>query len=96
NIGTIIFSPANLKVITPTETYNITAKEGDLLQFLCEHKNKVVKREEVLINVWGKDDFFLGRSMDVYITKLRKYLKADPEVIIETMHGIGFRFTVPQ
>ncbi|MEJ7683780.1 MAG: response regulator transcription factor [Segetibacter sp.] len=96
SIGTIVFSPTNLKVITLSETYNITAKESDLLQFLCEHKNKVVKREEVLINVWGKDDFFLGRSMDVYITKLRKYLKADPEVMIETIHGIGFRFTVPQ
>ncbi len=95
-IGTIVFSPADLKVITPTETYNITAKESDLLKFLCEYQNKVVKREEVLINVWGKDDFFLGRSMDVYITKLRKYLKADPEVMIETIHGIGFRFTVPQ
>ncbi len=93
-IGTIVFSPTDLKVITPTETYSITAKESDLLRFLCEHKNKVVKREEVLINVWGKDDFFLGRSMDVYITKLRKYLKANPEVMIETIHGIGYRFNV--
>lgn len=92
-IGHIVFSPTDLKLTTPAETYNITAKESDLLQFLCEHKNKVVKREEVLIDVWGKDDFFLGRSMDVYITKLRKYLRADPNVMIETIHGIGFRFT---
>jgi len=94
HLGTIVFSPVDLKVITPKETYNITTRENELLLFLCEHANKVLKREEVLINVWGKDDFFLGRSMDVYIARLRKYLKADPAVMIETIHGIGFRFTV--
>ena len=95
-IGDMIFSPTNLKIITPSESYSITQKEADLLRFLYEHKNKVVKREEVLINVWGKDDFFLGRSMDVYMTKLRKYLKNDPHAVLETIHGIGFRFSVPE
>jgi DNA-binding response OmpR family regulator len=95
NIGQILFSFINLKITTATETFNITQREADLLKFFCEHQNKVVKREEVLINVWGKDDFFLGRSMDVFISKLRKYLKAEPGVTIETIHGIGFRFTVP-
>src|SRR4051794_16170834 len=96
NLGTILFSPAHLKIVTPVETYNITAKETDLLKFLCENQDKVLKREEVLINVWGKDDFFLGRSMDVYMTRLRKYLKADANVTIETIHGIGFRLNVIQ
>jgi len=96
NIGTIVFSPTHLKIITPTETYNITAKETDLLQFLCDNQDKVLKREEILLNVWGKDDFFMGRSMDVYMTRLRKYLKADPDVMIETIHGVGFRLTVAQ
>ena len=95
-LGNIFFSFVNLKISTPNETINITQREADLLKFFCEHQNKVVKREEVLINVWGKDDFFLGRSMDVFISKLRKYLKAEPGVILETIHGIGFRFTVPQ
>ncbi len=95
-IGTILFSPTNFKIVTATNTYSITNKESDLLRFLCEHKNKVVTREEVLINVWGKDDFFLGRSMDVFITKIRKYLKDDPEVKIETIHGKGYRFYVPE
>jgi len=94
-IGQIYFSFVNLKITTSTETFNITQREADLLKFFCEQQNKVVKREEVLINVWGKDDFFLGRSMDVFISKLRKYLKAEPGVAIETIHGIGFRFTVP-
>jgi DNA-binding response OmpR family regulator len=95
-IGTLQFSPTDLKIHTQTEVFNITQKEADLLRFFCEHANKILKREEVLLNVWGKDDFFLGRSMDVYMTKLRKYLKADPSVMLETIHGIGFRFTVPE
>jgi DNA-binding response OmpR family regulator len=95
-LGNIIFSFGNLKITTPNETFNITHREADLLKFFCEHQNAVVKREEVLINVWGKDDFFLGRSMDVFISKLRKYLKGEPEIVIETIHGIGFRFTVPE
>jgi len=95
-IGNIIFAPANLKIITPEETFNITQKENDLLKFLCDHRNKVLKRNEVLTNVWGKDDFFLGRSMDVFISKLRKYLKADPDIALETIHGVGFRLTVNQ
>jgi DNA-binding response OmpR family regulator len=95
-IGDMIFSPTNLKITTPAETFSITQKEADLLRFLYEHKNKVIRRKEVLINVWGKDDFFLGRSMDVYMTKLRKYLKNDPHAVLETIHGIGFRFSVPE
>jgi DNA-binding response OmpR family regulator len=91
-IGSLIFSVTELKITTPTDVFNITQREADLLRFFCEHQNKVVKREEILINVWGKDDFFLGRSMDVYMTKLRKYLKADPAINLETIHGIGFRF----
>jgi DNA-binding response OmpR family regulator len=59
-IGEIIFDPANMKIITAEETINITQKENELLRFLCEHQNKVLKRNEVLLNVWGKEDFFLG------------------------------------
>lgn len=94
-IGNIIFSPANQRIITPEETFNITQKENELLKFLCQHKNKVLKRNEVLTNVWGKDDFFLGRSMDVFISKLRKYLKSDKKIVLETIHAVGFRLSVP-
>ena len=94
-IGDTRFSFVNLKITTGADTFNITQREADLLKFFCEHPNKVVKREEVLINVWGKDDFFLGRSMDVFISKLRKYLKTEPGIVLETIHGIGFRFTIP-
>ena len=95
-LNNLRFSYTELKIFSPGETFNITQKEADLLKFFCECKNKLLKREEVLIQVWGKDDFFLGRSMDVYVSKLRKYFKTDPAIVLETVHGIGFRFTVPE
>jgi DNA-binding response OmpR family regulator len=91
-IGDMRFSFNDLKLITVSTSYNMTQKEAELLLFLCEHPNRILKREEVLLNVWGKDDYFLGRSMDVFITKLRKYFKEDNSVQIETIHGMGFRF----
>jgi DNA-binding response OmpR family regulator len=91
-IGKLVFSFNDLKLNIDGSTHNMTRKEAELLLFLCEHPNRILKREEVLLNVWGKDDYFLGRSMDVFITKLRKYFKADPTVNLETIHGMGFRF----
>ncbi len=95
DIGRLKFSYTDLKLAIGDEIFNLTQKEADLLKFLCEHSNRILKREEVLLNVWGKDDYFLGRSMDVFITKLRKYFKSDPHVNLETIHGVGFRFNVP-
>jgi DNA-binding response OmpR family regulator len=91
-IGKMKFSFNDLKLYIGSTAYNMTQKEAELLLFLCEHPNRILKREEVLLNVWGKDDYFLGRSMDVFITKLRKYFKEDGSVQIETIHGMGFRF----
>jgi DNA-binding response OmpR family regulator len=91
-IGHLRFSYTDLKLHAAAETFTLTQKEADLLKFLCEHANHILKRDEVLLNVWGKDDYFLGRSMDVFMTKLRKYFKADPEIMLETIHGVGFRF----
>jgi DNA-binding response OmpR family regulator len=95
-LGNLVFSFTDLKLFSNGEENSLTQREADLLKFFCEHYNKVVKREEVLRSVWGKDDYFLGRSMDVFITRLRKYFKADPSVIIETIHGIGFRLNIPE
>ncbi len=69
----------------------LTLKEARLMRYFFMHKDVLLKREEILIAVWGKNDFFLGRSMDVYITRLRKYLKASASVSIETLHTIGYR-----
>ncbi len=80
-------------------TYNdlersLTRKESEVLKLLCQYKNKLLRREIVLKHVWGKDDYFMGRSMDVYITKLRKYLKPDEDVTIINVHGAGFKLEV--
>jgi DNA-binding response OmpR family regulator len=95
SLGKITFSYTELKLISPQGSFNLKQKEADLLRFLCLHPNRIIKREEVLMAVWGKDDYFLGRSMDVFISKIRKYLKADPDVLLETIHRLGYRFTVP-
>jgi DNA-binding response OmpR family regulator len=91
NIGKLRFSYNELKVYVNSDIVSLTQREADLMKFFAQHSNKILKREEVLLNVWGKDDYFLGRSMDVFITKLRKHFKADPGIILETIHGVGFR-----
>lgn len=94
-IGRFTFIIKELKLTCNEETIPLTQRETDLLEFLSHHPNKVLKREEILLNVWGKNDFFLGRSMDVFITRLRKHLSSEPSVTIETIHGVGYRFTMP-
>ncbi|MBT1687241.1 response regulator transcription factor [Dawidia soli] len=74
----------------------LTQKEAEVLQLLYQHRTRVLKREEILKHVWGDDDYFMGRSMDVFISKLRKYLKEDPSVRIVNYHGVGFRLEFDQ
>lgn len=92
-IGQYNFVPEELKLSNGSDAINLTQREAELLEFLCQHPDKVLRREDILLNVWGKNDFFLGRSMDVFITRLRKLLVNEPSVTIETIHGIGYRFT---
>lgn len=94
-IGNIYFSYTDLRLTNDEGVFDLKQKEADLLKFLCEHPNRILKREEILTAVWGKNDYFLGRSMDVFMSKVRKYLRADPQIILETIHGMGYRFTVP-
>ena len=70
----------------------LTYKEAELLRYFCENPNKVLSRSDILKNVWGSDDYYLGRSLDVFISRLRKYLKEDSSIKIINLHGIGFRF----
>jgi DNA-binding response OmpR family regulator len=93
-LGNLKFTFNELKIYNGATITTLTQREADLLKFFATHINKILKREEVLLNVWGKDDYFLGRSMDVFITKLRKYLKADPAIVLETIHGVGFRLQI--
>ena len=72
----------------------LTQKEANLIRLFAENPNKILKREEILKPIWGDDDYFMGRSLDVFISRLRKYLKSDPTVNIENIHGIGFRMKI--
>ncbi|MEL6561128.1 MAG: response regulator transcription factor [Bacteroidota bacterium] len=94
SIGVYNFKPDLLLLSTSQEEKKLTRKEGNLLFFLASRKNEVIKREEILMAVWGKDDYFTGRSLDVFISKLRKYLSEDPAIEIENYHGVGFLFKV--
>lgn len=95
-IGNLIFYPDEMKLVSNKETTTLTQRESELLHFFCTHPNKALKREDILTHVWGKNDYFLGRSMDVFVTKLRKHLKSEPSVNIETVHNVGFRFNTQE
>lgn len=89
-IGQFIYDHSNLTLTLNSEIYRITQKEGDVLYLLLQNKNNVLRREDILVNVWGENDYFMGRSLDVFITKLRKHLKLDTQIKIENVHGVGF------
>ncbi len=94
DLGNLVFDYKNLLLIDGTYTQQLTQKEADLLHYLCSHSNTVVKREDILLNVWGKEDYFLGRSMDVFMTKIRKYLRNATGVDLQTVHGVGFKLNI--
>jgi DNA-binding response OmpR family regulator len=94
-VGALQFNFNDLILYNDTEKHQLTQREADLLRYLCMNANRVLKREEILLNVWGKEDYFLGRSMDVFITKIRKHLKDQQGVELQTIHGIGFKFILP-
>jgi DNA-binding response OmpR family regulator len=74
------------------ERKTLTYKEAELLRYFCDNPNKVLSRSDILKQVWGSDDYYLGRSLDVFISRLRKYLGSDESIKILNLHGIGFRF----
>jgi DNA-binding response OmpR family regulator len=96
SIGTMKFIPAEHRLIRESEETLLTQKETDLLHFFFMHANRVVRREDILNHVWGKNDFFLGRSMDVYIAKLRKLLREERAVNIETIPQAGYRMNLDE
>jgi DNA-binding response OmpR family regulator len=93
-IGQYTFDYQSLALLHAGASKALTQKEAEVLKLLCLHQDRVLKREEILKSVWGDDDYFLGRSMDVFLSKLRKYLKEDPAVEITNYHGVGFRLEV--
>ncbi len=93
-IGKFSFDYENMLLENDELVHSLTRKEAALLKLLCIYKNKLLSRETALKSVWGDDDYFIGRSMDVFITKLRKYLKDDPTISITNIHGSGFKLEI--
>jgi DNA-binding response OmpR family regulator len=91
HVGNYEFDPFNLILKNHSTEKTLTQKEAEVLKLLYKNRDRVLKREEILNHVWGNDDYFMGRSMDVFISKLRKYLKDDPAIQIVNYHGVGFR-----
>ncbi|HEY8934324.1 MAG TPA: response regulator transcription factor [Cyclobacteriaceae bacterium] len=91
SIGEFEFDYANLTLKKEDSRKTLTQKEAEVLRLLHLNRGRVLKREEILTQVWGDDDYFMGRSMDVFISKLRKYLKEDPAIQIVNYHGVGFK-----
>ena len=93
-IGSFTFDHRNLSLKHPDGDRKLTRKEADVLRLLCMHRDQVLPRELVLNMIWGDDTYFLGRSLDVFISRLRKYLRPEPRIHINNVHGVGFRFVV--
>lgn len=91
-VGHFNFYFESLVLETSEEKKTLTYKEAELLRYFCDNPNKVLSRSDILKHVWGSDDYYLGRSLDVFISRLRKYLGSDENIKILNLHGIGFRF----
>lgn len=95
-IGLFLFDFENRFLKNNNKVLHLTGREAEVLQLLCIHRNKLLKRETLLKRIWGTDDYFAGRSLDVYITKLRKLLKDDVSVTIINIHGTGYKLEVKE
>jgi DNA-binding response OmpR family regulator len=93
-VGRYNFDYNNFELIYENNRKTLTKKEAELLYLLVKNKGKVVERALLLKSVWGENDYFLGRSMDVFITRLRKYLNKDSSIKISNVHGVGFRLDI--
>ena len=94
-IGKLQFNYSMMTLEGYGESNKLTLKEAELLNLFLNHRNQVLKREDVLVKLWGENDYFLGRSLDVFISRLRKYLKAEKSIKLETIRGVGYLFKIP-
>ncbi|TDE43880.1 response regulator transcription factor [Flavobacterium rhamnosiphilum] len=93
-IGKYQFDTKNFILYNENEKIPLTQRESELLKLFLDNKNTVLKREQILTSLWGDDDYFMGRSLDVFISRLRKILTNEKGIAIENLHGIGFRFVL--
>ena len=94
-MGRFLFDFRNQSLLLDGKSRRITERESEILNYLYEHRNVVIRRDVMLKELWGENDYFIGRSLDVFLSKIRRYLKEDPELFIENVFGVGFIFNVP-
>lgn len=95
-IGNYSFIPSQFQLKFESENIQLTEKESELLLLLSKNNQKIINRKEILENLWGENDYFFGRSLDVFMTRLRKYLQKDDRVKFESVRGIGFKVEFPK
>ena len=93
-LGKLTFDPANQHLNDGRKNHKLTYRETELLKLLTDYSGQIVKREDILLKVWENDKFFSSRSLDVFISRLRKILKSDPSLTIENIHNVGYRLRV--
>jgi DNA-binding response OmpR family regulator len=93
-LGLFLFDTENICLLLNDTKKSLTKKEAQILKLLYKFKGQVLPREVILNAVWGQDDYFVGRSLDVFITKLRKYLRDDESITLSNIHGVGFKLEI--
>ena len=93
-LGNFLFDADNLQLTDETNVIPLTRREAELLQYFVSNLNKIIKREKILMEVWGNDHFFASRSLDVFVSRLRKILKSDPQIQLENIHNVGYRLKI--
>ena len=93
-IGSYQFNYKDQLLVHSLGSVKLTKKEAEILKFFCSNINITVKREDILNLIWGDDDYFMGRSLDVYISRIRRYLKHDPAIELANIFAVGFRLTI--
>ena len=94
HIGALQFNPVKMELVSRDNSIQLSHRETQILKMLCNHINGQLERKRILMEIWGDDSFFNSRNLDVYIRKIRKYLKVDPDVQLITLKGIGYRLVV--
>ncbi len=90
-LGHFIFDIGNHTLESPEKKKQLTHREAQLLAAFCQNSDTIIKRDDILMKIWGDDHYFASRSLDVFISRLRKYLKSDPDIKIENIHNVGYR-----
>ncbi len=94
SLGEYRFYVSELTLVRNNQKSRLTTREAEVLLLLLQNANRTVRREDILTQIWGENDYFSGRSLDVFISRLRKHLKKDPNICIENIHSVGFKLSI--